>query len=288
VRNELQLLRMSMKFSKLFSWLATASAVLGAATCAYADSAESSKASFRLAKTDAAFYLGFEKSVSLMRGVQSIPIQAEIRRTLDGVATLTPERLSQLGASKTAPNFAFSHGFERFEIGRVNKVEDLRTYSASNTGVQAFADMMWGDTLWVSPTSASGAAVQTLTVVVERSMSGTGDASALAHYDARSNTYVNGLELPAMAYLLAKGPGGLDQSVGQAVSRSEVTVQVGTRFTLEAVLRVVDGLAPSRLSASSEYIKDGSDGSIHTVSIQPGLGLCLRSASGKFKSGDCR
>lgn len=275
-----------MKFSKLFTSLAAASVILGVSANASADSGESSKAPFRLAKTGAAFYVGFEKSVSLMRGIKSVPLQAEIRRTLDGVSALTGERLQALDQSRSAPTFAFSQSFERFEIGRVNKVEDLRTISAQATGVQAFAEMTWGDTLWVTPTSVAGAAVQTLTVVVERSMSSTGDASPMAHYDVRSSTYVNGLEMPLMTYVFTKAPGGLDQSLGQSVMRSEINVQVGTRFSLEAIMSVVDGLAPTR-SASTEYIKGGSDGAIHTVSIQPGRGLCLRSASGKFKSGDC-
>jgi hypothetical protein len=138
------------------------------------------------------------------------------------------------------------------------------------------------------PTTAAGAYVQTLNIAIDRSVTGAGEASAMAHYDVLSKTYVNGLEVPLLTYAIVKAPGGLDQILGQAVMRSEVAVQVGRRFTMEAVLTIVDGLAPSRVSASSEYLRDAFDGAGYTISIQPGLGLCLRSASGKFKSGDCQ
>jgi hypothetical protein len=279
---------MYMKFLKVFSLATASSLIFAASNNAVADPAESRAGPFRLAKTDATFYLGYEKSVSLMRGAQAVPIQREARKTLDGTAAMTAARLSTLDAASSTPTFNFAHNIERFEIGNVKKTENLRTFSAVNTGVQAFADLTWGDTLWVVPTTAAGASVQALNVVIDRSVTGAGEASAMAHYDVLSKTYVNGLELPLLTYAIVKAPGGLDQILGQAVMRSEVAVQVGRRFTMEAVLTIVDGLAPSRVSASSEYLRDAFDGAGYTISIQPGLGLCLRSASGKFKSGDCQ
>ena len=227
--------------------------------------------------------------MSVAAGIEPTAVQPQVKVTLNLVPVLTAERLRALDARVTTPSLQLFHGFEQLEIGRVKKVEDFQAFSQQNVRVQAVASLSWGDTLWVSPAAASQPpGPRKVRVTIERSMNGTGDISALGYYRVNSSTFVNGLELPELNYVLAKGPGGVEQTLGQGVTRHEFSVDVGARFMIESVLSILDGLAPNTSSPGSEYIKGGSDGAVHQVTIQPGLGLCLRSASGRFRSGDCR
>jgi hypothetical protein len=242
---------------------------------------------FRLSDTDARFYVGFDKSVFVVKGIQRVVIQPEVKRTTGAVSALSPAQLRRLNVQISTPTLDVMHGFEQLEIGRVKKVEDFQARSALNLGVQTNAGLSWGDTLLVRPSTAAGQLARTVRVIVERSLTSTGDASSLSYYRVTSSTFVNGVEVPQLQFELAKEPGGIDQAVGQIVTRYEFIADVGATFTVEGLLSILDGLAPNLLAPGSEYLKNASDGMTHTVSVQPGLGLCLRSASGRFTSGDC-
>jgi hypothetical protein len=274
-----------------FSVLLAAMAICAAQTSpAQEDKGRSANdtAGFRLS-VEAPYYIGHNKTVAVIRGLERRALQPMPPRIWNGVSMLSEQQLRSLETEFSRPAVQIQHGYEQLQIGALKKVEEFATQSAPEIGVQAIATLFWGDTLVVRPktgTAAASSATPTI-VTIERSIGGSGVASSLAYYRAASSTYVNGREVPQLDYVLAKDPGGTDEVIGASVVRYELAVPVGQRFRLEALLTILDGLDTDARSAGSEYIKDGSDSSSHQVTIAPNQGLCLTSASGTFKSGDC-
>ena len=180
------------------------------------------------------------------------------------------------------------HRLEKVKVGSLRKSETLVVDGlVADSKAKAEVRLLWGDTFTV--TSRSMAAGTPVTVRVNRTMGGFGSpATDLSYYDLKARTHINTQPVSALFYSLAKlpGPGQTDQAVGTAQAGYDFVTRVGASFILESELTVIDGV---NWQVATLHQLNGADSVDHEIQLaQPTIDACVRSASGRFMSGNCQ
>jgi hypothetical protein len=170
------------------------------------------------------------------------------------------------------------HRIEDVRVGFMKKSELMNVNSKSTAQAQATVKLIWGDTLTVvSKTLPDKAPVA---IQIQRNMGGFGSpVTDFAHYNAKSQTFLNRKPIPTLEYSLEKRPGAgeKDREQGQAKSHFLFKARVGDVIKLESVILVKDGV----LSGSTPQTLNGADSVEHRVKVLT-LGAQLHSESGAF------
>ena len=180
------------------------------------------------------------------------------------------------------------HRLEKVKVGSLRKSETQVVEGlVADSKTVAEVRLLWGDTFTV--TSRSLAAGTAVTVRITRAVGGFGNpATDLARYDLKTLTYVNKQPVSALYFSLVKlpAPGATDQAVGTTQSTYDFATRVGATFVIETDMTVTDGV---NWQVATLHQLNGADSVDHDVQLlQPGTDVCLRSASGRYKSGNCR
>jgi membrane-associated protease RseP (regulator of RpoE activity) len=173
-------------------------------------------------------------------------------------------------------------------IGFSQKSEDLTANSiGALSEVKAGTRLLWGDTFRVSSrTLAPGTPVS---IQIQRSVGGAGQASDFAFYWVATETYHNRNKLVDLNYTIARAPGGADVIVGDAVETQTIQARVGESFTIESLLSILDGVEGK--AGTRQFLTEAFDSVGYEIRLDPGSAsstqACLRSISGTFVSGRC-
>lgn len=187
-------------------------------------------------------------------------------------------------------NFVSSmHRIENLQIGFSKKSELMNVNTTlNNSYTKATVKLFWGDTFTIS--SQTLAKRVPVKVNVERIIGGFGNpVTDYAYYQASSRTFLNSRLIDDMNFNLKKEPGvgQKDQMLGKDKKIYTINTKVGDTFTIESLQEVTDGVDAN---AAGYQTLNGADSVLYKITLadKSNNSVCLKSASGTFKSGNCK
>lgn len=186
-------------------------------------------------------------------------------------------------------NFVSStHRIENLQLGFSKKSEFMHVNTTlNNSYTKATVKLFWGDTFTVSSqTLANRVPVK---VNIERIIGGFGNpVTDYVYYQANSKTFFNSKLIDDMNFNLKREPGvgQKDQILGKDKIIYTINTKVGDTFTVESLQEVTDGV---KANTAGNQTLNGADSVLYKITLadKSSNSVCLKSASGSFKSGNC-